>query len=347
MIFSYSPGTNDPATNKDSMQCMETAFAQYPCTGRWIPVKFWGSLLHLQDSTSLCMQGDLTMSALPQARVIDDMRHVPGTAHGVNSTVALFVDFDNVFRALEKIDTACAANFASNPMQWLSWLEQQAPFHGPGACQQRSILLRRCYMNPDLYRWIRKAYIHTAFSVVDCPSLTAAGKNCTDIHMVLDILDTLEHRTHFEEFIIFSGDADFTPVLLRLRAHRRRTTILTIGNAAGAYKAAADTVIDGTTFVQAALRHTAQPPSIRLVHDTKIARPQDEPNALNESHIAQEAYPHVHTPAPLHGEKSSGTLPVNHEGAMTPALSNEALRKQITHEIRQIVAASSRSSTHG
>ena len=42
-------------------------------------------------------------------------------------------------------------------------------------------------------------------------------KTGTDIHMVMDVLDTLEHRTRFDEFIVLSGDADFTPVLLRLR----------------------------------------------------------------------------------------------------------------------------------
>ena len=35
----------------------------------------------------------------------------------------------------------------------------------------------------------------------------------------------LTHDTYFDEFIILSGDADFTPVLHRLRAHARRTVI--------------------------------------------------------------------------------------------------------------------------
>lgn len=39
------------------------------------------------------------------------------------------------------------------------------------------------------------------------------GKTSTDIHMVLDIIDLLQHETHYDEFIVFSADADFTPVL--------------------------------------------------------------------------------------------------------------------------------------
>jgi hypothetical protein len=115
--------------------------------------------------------------------------------------------------------------------------------------QRKSVLLRRCYLSPHCGRnRYRKNFTQTAFSVVDCPTL-AQGKNSADIHMVIDILDTLEHRTYFDKFIIFSGDSDFTPVLLRLRAHNRRTTILTIrDDAVVAYKAAADRVIDGKTF---------------------------------------------------------------------------------------------------
>ena len=41
----------------------------------------------------------------------------------------------------------------------------------------------------------------------------------------MDVRDYLTHETYFDEFIILSGDADFTPVLQRLRQHARRTVI--------------------------------------------------------------------------------------------------------------------------
>jgi hypothetical protein len=71
--------------------------------------------------------------------------------------------------------------------------------------------------------------------------------------MVMDILDLMHHATRFDEFIILSGDSDFTPVLLRLRAHDRRTAILTIGPVAPAYRAASDLVISSDTFIEDAL----------------------------------------------------------------------------------------------
>ncbi len=166
---------------------------------------------------------------------------------------ALFVDFDNIYVGLDKIDPEAAQSFATYPARWLSWIEQGMPSRENGASaphRQRAILIRRCYLNPKLFYNFRPYFTRSAFSVVDCPPITQRGKNSTDIQMVMDILDLLTHKTKFDEFIILSGDSDFTPVLLRLRAHDRRTAILTIGPIAPAYRAAADLVVSSDTFIE-------------------------------------------------------------------------------------------------
>ncbi len=58
--------------------------------------------------------------------------------------------------------------------------------------------------------------------------------------MVMDVRDLLNHDTYFDEFIILSGDADFTPVLQRLRAHARRTVIFANDYTATPYTAISD-----------------------------------------------------------------------------------------------------------
>jgi hypothetical protein len=121
-----------------------------------------------------------------------------------------------------------------------------------GAASRR-ILLRKCYLNPDVYREFRPYLIRNAFEVIDCPPLTSRGKTSTDIHMVMDILDALSHPTWFNEFIILSGDADFTPVLTRLRMHNRYSAVLSVGQASTAYKSACDYFILQDTFVRDAL----------------------------------------------------------------------------------------------
>jgi hypothetical protein len=170
---------------------------------------------------------------------------------------ALFVDFDNIYLGLLDVEDRAAHVFATNPGQWLEWIEKRLGVdgavdhpHGP----LRSVLVRSTYLNPSRFGRFRADFTRAGFSVIDCPSLTLQGKSSADIRMVLDIVDTLEHATHFDEFIIFSGDADFTPLLQRLRAHDRRTAILAIGPAARAYKAAADSLIDEDLFMEQALR---------------------------------------------------------------------------------------------
>jgi uncharacterized LabA/DUF88 family protein len=159
----------------------------------------------------------------------------------------LVVDFDNLYSRLSERDPAAAEAFASRPERWLHWLEDRS---GEGG---RRILRRLVYLNPAVYGRYRSKLVSAGCEVVDCPSLTGLGKNAADIRMCMDILDALDHPTGYEEFLILSGDSDFTPVLLRLRAHDRRTSILPLGISSPAYRAAADHVIDGETFIDQAI----------------------------------------------------------------------------------------------
>ena len=162
---------------------------------------------------------------------------------------ALFIDFDNVFLSLKKDYSDAVAKRFANPSRWLPWLEQGQHAGGredfPG---ERSLLIRRCYGSPDLMRPFRGYFTRLGFQVVDCPPLTRSGKNSADIVMTLDIADAIEHTTRFDEFMILSSDADFTPVALRLRAHDRITSILANQQTAAAFRSCCDIVIDMDEF---------------------------------------------------------------------------------------------------
>ena len=159
---------------------------------------------------------------------------------------ALFVDFDNVFIELNKIDRNLAARFARNPVGWVRHLEHH---HLPEGATHRRVLVRRCYLNPDAFGQFRSSFVAAAFETVDCPPLTFNNKTSADMHIALDMVDALHGMTHFDEFVVMSADADFVPVLMRLRRHDRRTAILASGNAATAYASAADIVITQDAFL--------------------------------------------------------------------------------------------------
>lgn len=184
------------------------------------------------------------MQATGKVHVMDEQRRA-----------ALFVDFDNIYLGLRQIDPASAEEFATNPSRWIAWLERYRPDGEVGADDppRRRILLRNCYLNPRSFSRYRADFSRAAFRVVDCPPITRQGKTSTDIHMVMDILDALGHSTRFDELILLSADADFTPVLLRARMHDRRTLVAMVGPASPAYRNSADVLIPEDDFVTLAL----------------------------------------------------------------------------------------------
>ena len=163
------------------------------------------------------------------------------------SRVALFVDFDNIYIGL---DDESRESFATNPQNWLARICADA-FGDPTASDPvRRLLLRKCYINPQSFGQFRSDLMRAGLQVIDCPPLTAGLKTSADIYMAIDILDALNHSTHFDEFIIMSADADFTPVLLRLRSHDRRIMVVTVGYASPSYRAAADIVVSESELVE-------------------------------------------------------------------------------------------------
>ncbi len=194
---------------------------------------------------------------------------------------ALFVDFDNVYSGLRKLDPACADRFARRPADWMEWLigSLGLPEHSPDGSKRR-VLVRRCYLNPQAYQRFRPSFNLAGFEIVDCPALTSEGKTSTDIHMVLDIVDLLQHETHYDEFIVFSADADFTPVLRKLRRWDRRTTVLAIGFPSAAYRASADLLIDQDDFVRNALGFDDEPDPKLVASAPEISRTDAAASAI-------------------------------------------------------------------
>jgi hypothetical protein len=169
---------------------------------------------------------------------------------------AVLVDYDNIYLSLKRKSEEAAKRFAKDAAVWLKEIESGrliTPTNRAFRDGQRRIVLNRCYGNPiprrnqqdnstdmNSFPFVRHHFLRAGFEIVDCPPLTAQLKNSSDIRMVMDVRDYLHHETHFDEFVILSGDADFTPVLHRLRAHARRTVVFANDYTADPYKAIAD-----------------------------------------------------------------------------------------------------------
>ncbi|MBX9926666.1 MAG: NYN domain-containing protein, partial [Hyphomicrobiaceae bacterium] len=169
---------------------------------------------------------------------------------------AIFVDYDNIYLSLKRKNEDAAKRFSKDAALWLRELENGALItatSGFSTAGPRRIVMNRCYGNPvprrnshdnstdmNSFPFIRHHFLRAGAEVIDCPPLTAQLKNSADIRIVMDVRDMITHDTYFDEFIILSSDADFTPLLHRLRAHARRTVIYANDQTASPYTAISD-----------------------------------------------------------------------------------------------------------
>jgi len=197
---------------------------------------------------------------------------------------ALYLDFDNVFSGLLKLDPDVAIQFAENPGSWLTRLSTSLTVDGP-----RRWLVLRCYMNPAgwvphpdpeagvarlYFSRFRPFFTSAGFEVIDCPRLTHT-KNAADIRLVVDAVDALSADPAYDEFVIASGDSDMTPLLVRLRSGDRRTTIVSPSDAADAFTAVADRLVDGQQVLE-----LVQGEQIDLDDDAEVADVPQLPSIL-------------------------------------------------------------------
>jgi hypothetical protein len=193
---------------------------------------------------------------------------------------ALYVDFDNVFGGLLKLDPAAAMAFVDDPASWLQRLSTSLTVDGP-----RSWRVLRCYLNSAgsvadprggehrlLFSGLRSTFLHAGFEVVDCPPFFTGSKNAADIRIVLDAMDALHGPTPYDEFVIASADADFTPLLVRLRAADRRTTLISTIDAAAALAALADRYVDGLQVLALLRRDAADVGRHRAAEPPEVER---------------------------------------------------------------------------
>ena len=232
----------------------------------------------------------------------------------------VFVDYDNIYLSLKRKSDDAAKRFAKDSNLWLQGIlsgELITPTTGYAPTGERRIVMNRCYGNPvprrnshdnstdmNSFPFIRHHFLKSGFEVIDCPPLTAQLKNSADIRIVMDIRDILTHDTYFDEFIIMSGDADFTPVLHRLRAHARRTVVFANDHTAAPYTAISDGEIRESNLLSlllngratseitsAATREISAPRTAAQVIDVDAARRAILSEVVGYVRVAPQAVP--------------------------------------------------------
>ncbi len=235
---------------------------------------------------------------------------------------AVFVDYDNIYLSLKRKNEEAAKRFARDAASWIKGIENGALItstNGSFAAEPRRIVMNRCYGNPvprrnqadnstdmNSFPFVRHHFLRAGFEIIDCPPLTAQLKNSSDIRMVMDVVDYLAHGTHFDEFVILSGDADFTPVLHRLRAHARRTVIFANDYTAAPYTAISDGEVREADLIALLLEQqgeigAAAPAPLVASQAKALVLPEADREALRHEIIADviQAVQASPTPVPL------------------------------------------------
>lgn len=235
---------------------------------------------------------------------------------------ALFIDFDNIYLSLKNRHEEAASRFARNPAFWLRQVVTGALIRTDHPIEnvRRKIAVGRCYGNPiprrsgregagdpSSFAFVRHSFMRAGLEVVDCPHLTSQFKNSSDIRIACDIRDYIDHATHFDEFIILSGDADFTPVLLSLRSHNRQTVIYANDHTSPYYKAFSDGRIREEDLIRCLMA-----PDAALTDESGPA-----PAALQYAPAEGAAQPSK--PASLSSRPSAPALPSNNPPKRRPA----------------------------
>jgi uncharacterized LabA/DUF88 family protein len=124
---------------------------------------------------------------------------------------ALFMDFENIpTKATPKIIESLVA-----------WLEDGKFDEASG---KRKLVSKRVYWNSSAERH-RETFEAAGFDVVLCEKFSSM-KNGADIRMAIDILEACWTSPEIKEYILFTTDSDFVPVLQRLSEKSKTSAIL-------------------------------------------------------------------------------------------------------------------------
>jgi uncharacterized protein (TIGR00288 family) len=84
------------------------------------------------------------------------------------------------------------------------------------------VVVKRAYADWSRYRDARRELQSAGLELIEMPSAREGAKNRADIKMAVDAMEIAYSREHVDNFVIVSGDSDFTPLVGKLRELNKR-----------------------------------------------------------------------------------------------------------------------------
>src|SRR5205814_6319675 len=122
-----------------------------------------------------------------------------------DATMAVFLDLENI---------ALGAHDADFPAFDIRKVLERLLLKG-------QIVVKKAYCDFERYKTFKRGLHEAAFELIEIPHVRQSGKNSADIRMVVDALDLCYTKAHVDTFVILSGDADFSPLVSKLRENNK------------------------------------------------------------------------------------------------------------------------------
>ncbi len=95
------------------------------------------------------------------------------------------------------------------------------------ALDKGSIVVKKAYSDWERYNSAKRPLHEAGFELIEIPHVSISGKNSADIRLVVDAMDLCYTKPHISQFIIVSGDSDFSPLVAKLRENEK--TVVGVG----------------------------------------------------------------------------------------------------------------------
>ena len=137
---------------------------------------------------------------------------------GVPSNVAVFVDYENVHKALLAQNTNILHHaFFEKLRKWCSERKRRVV----------RIVVYCNFDNNDLHESFHQSILQNYG--IETVHTSNQGKNYADLKITIDVLTSMYSNDNIDEFFIMSNDKDMTPLLNTIRENKRNVAVITTG----------------------------------------------------------------------------------------------------------------------
>ncbi|MEM7657692.1 MAG: NYN domain-containing protein [Bacteroidota bacterium] len=136
--------------------------------------------------------------------------------------VAIYLDFENLAISADAVYPSQARPLRLQPI---------VDF----AASKGTVFLKKAYADwsKNIFAQYQNKLLEQGFELVHLPATNKQGKNGSDVHLAVDVMEYMALSPSLDTYIIGSGDTDFIPLIQRLRTRGKRVIVIGFEHSVG------------------------------------------------------------------------------------------------------------------